>query len=128
MTAFRRRVRATERRSMADSGHRTANPTWRPMPHNARGEPPRLGRHPPATQLPLARSAPLLCSAQSLTLLLIGTPRCWSTWRDLLEPEDGSECSGYLFHVGVIDVAEHANDTAFIDDPNLLAEDHRIVG
>src|SRR5712691_7986620 len=30
---------------------------------NARGEPPRHGRHPPTTKLPLARSAPLLCSA-----------------------------------------------------------------
>src|SRR5574341_1034872 len=31
---------------------------------NARGEPPRPGRRPPATKLPLARSAPLLCSAR----------------------------------------------------------------
>src|SRR5436853_408351 len=30
---------------------------------NAGGEPPRPARHPPATQLPLARSAPLRCSA-----------------------------------------------------------------
>src|SRR6266487_1013525 len=34
-------------------------------PPNAGGEPPRPGRHPPATKLPLARSAPLRCSAGS---------------------------------------------------------------
>jgi hypothetical protein len=30
--------------------------------------------------------------------------------------------------IGVIDVAQDADDTAFIDDPNLLAEDHGLVG
>src|SRR5882724_1440168 len=74
------------------------------------------------------QSAPGPCSAQSLTLLWIGPPRRWSTRRALLEPEDGSECPCHLFHIGVIDVAKHADDTAFINHPNLLAEDHRIVG
>jgi hypothetical protein len=47
---------------------------------------------------------------------------------DLLEPEDGAECPCHLFHIGGIDVAQDTDDPAFIDDPNLLAEDHRIVG
>src|SRR5262249_1814474 len=34
---------------------------------NAGGEPPRPRQHPPATTLPLARSAPLPCSAQCIS-------------------------------------------------------------
>lgn len=73
-------------------------------------------------------SAAVLCSALHLTLLRLGTPEHCRTQTNFLQPKDGTECPGHLFHVGVIDVAKHANDTAFIDDPNLLAEDYRIVG
>src|SRR5947208_1626341 len=74
------------------------------------------------------QSAARCCSAQILTLLPLGSSRCWSTQRNLLEPQDGTECLCHLFHIGVINVAQDADDTAFIDDPNLLAEHHGIVG
>src|SRR5262249_26330009 len=37
-----------------------------PLAPNARVEPPRPGGHPQATKLPLARSAPVRCSARSM--------------------------------------------------------------
>jgi hypothetical protein len=71
---------------------------------------------------------PHKCSAQPRALLQLGTPWHWSTQSNPLEPQDGTECPCHLFHIGVIDMAQDADDPAFIDDPNLLAEDHGIVG
>jgi len=46
----------------------------------------------------------------------------------MLEPEDGPQRPYHLFPIRGIDVAKHTDDPAFIDHPNLLAEDHGIVG
>jgi len=78
--------------------------------------------------LSLDNRGPHKCSAQPLTLLWIGPPRRWSIRRALLEAEDGTECPCHLFHIGVIDMTKHADDPAFIDHTNLLAEDYGIVG
>jgi hypothetical protein len=51
-----------------------------------------------------------VCAAQSLTLLWISPPRRWSTRRARLESEDGSECPCRLFHIGVINMAQDADD------------------
>src|SRR5262249_15404796 len=54
--------------------------------------------------------------------------RRWGIRRAFLEPKDGTECPCHLFHIGSIDMAKHAEDTAFIDPPHLLEEHDGIVG
>ena len=38
-----------------------------------------------------------------------------------LETKDTPQCPGHFFHMCIIYMAKHTDDTAFIDHPNLLA-------